>query len=590
MKELFLKTQRRLFLEFIRFLLPYWKKEAVILSLGGITVILGLVNPYFAKLAIDRAFGNKDLKMFVILALAGGAVFILNGLVEGLKNYLDRQIKIKVNFDLNKKVFKHLEKLDLDYFKDKSTGAYLYRTSYDIDRVTDLITSSGPQVIATIPKVLFIFIIVLWLNWQMAVFSLCLAPFLYLLPYYFAKKRKKIWEDLFRNYENIFKRLNEFFSHIYLVKAFARETSEVRGYLRMKIANIRISMRNTGFEVISGFSSSTANKIAIGLITFYGGYEVIKGGMTLGAFTAIMIYIGQMINLQGAFAQLFENMAQGFVSCQRVEEFLDKRSRIIEKKDAQNVLFKKGGIIFKDVSFGYRQNVPVLSGMGLSIEGGSCVALVGASGCGKTTALNLILRLYEPESGDIMIDGYNIRDLSLSSLKGQIGMVLQEPFLWNDTIENNIKYGKPGASRQEIIDAAEVCGVDGFVKRLSEGYGTVIGENGCKISEGQKQKIALARAVIKKPKILILDEAMSSMDSLSEDDIMLKIKQMPEISTVIVVSHRLSTVMSVDLAYFFKKPDKITVAKPLQLIEEDKEFNDLFAAQMEGHAQRPTPE
>ena len=246
------KTQFKLFLKVTRYLLPYWKKEITILFLSGVAVLLGLVNPYLTKLVIDKALGNKDLKVFIILALIGGTVFILNGLISGLKGYLDRQIRIKVNLDLNKRVFKHLGKIDLSYFQDSSTGEHLYKVSYDIERATDFITTTPPQIILNFPKLLFILIIVLRLNWQMAVFSLCLTPLLYLPPYYFTRKR--LWKDITESSEVIFKRLNEVFSHIHLIKAFAKETAEVRNYLKMLIANIRLNLKNIRLEVIGGFA------------------------------------------------------------------------------------------------------------------------------------------------------------------------------------------------------------------------------------------------------------------------------------------------------------------------------------------------
>jgi ATP-binding cassette subfamily B protein len=579
MKNKLHKTQLNLFLRFSKHLLPYWKKEVVILSLNGVGVLLGLVNPFLTKLVIDKAFGNRDLKAFIILALIGGAVFILNGLADGLKNYLDRQIKIKVNFDLNRKIFKHLEKLDLTYFQNKSTGEHLYRVSYDIDRVSDFITTTLPQMVATFPKLLLILVIVLRLNWQMAVFSLCLAPILYLPPYYFTRKMREIWQDLIKQSEGIFKRLNEFFSHIQLVKAFGTEATEVRDYLRKQIARIRMSMRNIRLEVVSGFAASAVNKVAIGLITFYGGYQVIKGQMTLGSLTAIMMYIGQLIGLQYSFAGFFQNIALGLVSCQRIEEILEEEPKIVEAKDAKEVTFNKGRIGFKNISFGYRQDGPVLSGINFNIDGASRIALVGASGCGKTTILNLILRLYDPWFGEIIIDGYNIKDLKFASLKRQIVIALQEPFLLNDTVENNIAYGVDKAEERELIKIAKICGVDDFVSNLPNSYQTVIGENACKLSEGQKQKIAIARALIKKPKILILDEAMSSMDSRSEERIIENIRQIPEILTVIFVSHRLSTVMKADKVYFLDKPGQMLVARGQELIKNNRAFYELFAAQ-----------
>ncbi len=542
-------------------------------------VLLSLVNPYLSKLVIDRAFGNRDLKVFIILTLIGVTIFILNGLVSGLKDYLDRQVKIKVNFDLSKKVFKHFEKLDFDYFQNRSTGEHLYKSSYDIDRAADFITTTLPRVVATFPKLLFILLIILRLNWQMAVFSLCLAPLLYLPPYYFTGKMRKIWKDLIKNSEGIFKHLSEVFSHIQLVKAFGKEAYEVREHLRRRISNIRMRMRNVRLEVVSGFAGSAVNRIVIGLITFYGGYQVIKGQMTLGSLAAIMLYIGQLIGLQNSFAQFFQSIALGLVSCQRLEEILDEKVKMVEVKGARDVLFKKGKIVFRDVSFGYKQGESVLSGISFNIDGGSHIALVGSSGCGKTTILNLLLRLYEPWAGEIIIDGYDIRKLRFSSLKGQVGIALQEPFLWNDTIENNIRYGRPDASEQEVIEAAKICVVDEFVDKLPNRYKTLIGENACKISEGQKQKIAIARALIKRPKILILDEAMSSMDSRSEERIIARVRQIPEILTLIVVSHRLSTVMNADKVYFLHKPDQMLITSGKELLRNNRAFYHLFAAQ-----------
>ncbi len=572
------KTQLRLFLKFARYLLPYWKKEAIILALSEAGVVLGLANPYLSKLVIDRAFGNKDLKVFIVLALIGGVIFVLNGLISGVESYLNRQIRIKVDFDLNKKVFKHLEKLDLGYFQNKSTGEHLFKSSYDIERVVDFITTTPPKLVTYFPRLLFILIILLRLNWQMAVFSLILAPFLYLPPYYFTKRMKRIWEDLIKNSQGIFEHLNDVFSHIQLVKAFAKEAAETRDYLRRKISNIRMSMRNTGLEVASGFAHSAANKVVIGLITFYGGYQVIKGQMSLGSLTAIMMYIGQLIGLEGSFAGLFQNTAFGLVSCSRLEEILDRKPGIIEKEGADSVIFKEPQILFRNVSFGYKQEMPVLSGINFNMDSAGHIALVGPSGCGKTTILNLILRLYEPWTGDIIIGGYDIRGLKISSLRGQIGITLQEPFLFNDTIENNIRYGRPAATEEDLLEVAGITGVDEFVKGLSLGYKTVIGENACKLSEGQKQKISIARALLKRPKILILDEAMSEMDSVSEGKIIAEIRKLP-INIVILVSHRLSSVMACDRVYFLKCPDKMVIDKPQQILKNDREFYNLFAGQ-----------
>jgi ATP-binding cassette subfamily B protein len=345
------------------------------------------------------------------------------------------------------------------------------------------------------------------------------------------------------------------------------------------IVNIRIEITNARWESGASFINESASKIIIGLITFYGGYQVIKGRMTLGSLTAIMLYLHNLINLQYQFISFFETIMVGSVSCRRVSEILDERPQVIEAKDAKNLIFSRAEIIFKNISFGYRPDQYILKNMSFQIAGTAHIALIGPSGCGKTTLLNLLVRLYDPCEGKILIDGCNIKDLKFSVLKGQIGFALQEPFLWNDTIESNIRYGRQNATQEEIFTIARLSGIDDFVKLWPQGYQTIIGEDACKISEGQKQKIAIARALIKKPKILILDEAMSSMDSASEEKIISNIKSVQKDLTLIIVSHRLSTVMSADLGYYFFKPDEMIIDNPRNLCESNKEFNQLFIGQ-----------
>jgi ABC-type multidrug transport system fused ATPase/permease subunit len=347
------------------------------------------------------------------------------------------------------------------------------------------------------------------------------------------------------------------------------------------ITNIRIRIENIKLEIFSGFAASSISRIIIGLIAFYGGWQVIKGEMTLGSLTAIMVYLGQLIGLQRNFAYFFQTTALGLVSCQRVAEVLDVEAKIVEAKGAKEVTFRKGEISFREVSFGFRPQEPILKGISFDIEGGSHIAIVGPSGCGKTTLLNLILRLYDPWSGDIIIDGYRIKDLTFNSLKGQIGMALQEPFLLNDTVEANIGYGRGGADEKEITEAAKISGADDFIINLPDRYRTLIGENACKLSEGQKQKIAIARALVKRPKILIFDEAFSSMDSSSEEMIMKNIKKTQRDVTLIVISHRLSAVLNADLAYFLNRSNGLCIGRGEELLQKNEEFSALFVGQSE---------
>jgi ABC-type multidrug transport system fused ATPase/permease subunit len=285
------------------------------------------------------------------------------------------------------------------------------------------------------------------------------------------------------------------------------------------------------------------------------------------------------MGIHNQFAGFFETMSFSLISYQRIKEILDARPQVQEAKEAKEAVLENCSVELKNVTFGYRLGEAVIRNLSFKIEQDKHIALAGPSGCGKTTLLNLILRLYDPWEGDILIGGYNIKDLQLKSLRENFGIALQEPFLWNDSIKNNITYARPRASEEEVKEVARICLIDRFVDSLPDRYETIIGEDACKLSEGQKQKIAIARALIKKPKILILDEAMSSMDSASEEQIVRNIKEAYKDITIISVSHRLSTVMACDLVYFFKKPDEMVVDKPQHLLEQDEDFQNLFATQ-----------
>jgi len=446
--------------------------------------------------------------------------------------------------------------------------------------VENLITTVPPQTVALFPRLLFTLLIISVLNWKMAIFSLCLTPFLYLPHYYFIKRRRMIWEKWIKNSERIFKVLQEIFSHIYPIRVFGREGIETRKYLRKLIGNIRVELSNIRWEIFDNFVARAVDKIIIGFITFYGGYQVIKGEMTLGSLTAILVYLGQLVTMQSSFISFFQTTVLGLVSCQRVADILDEKDMISKNKKARDIVFKKGELVFNNVGFGYLVGDPVLKDLSFAIEKNKHVSLVGASGLGKTTLLNLIVRIYDPWQGEISIDGVKIRNIRLNNLRRQIGMALQETFLFNDTISNNISYGKQDADKSEVIEAARFSLSHDFIEDMPDKYETIIGENACKLSEGQKQKIAIARALIKRPKILILDEATSSMDSASEGKILLNIKQNQKDTTLITVSHRLSTVRSADLVYFLERPDNIIIGSCEELLQNNIGFRSLFKNQI----------
>jgi ABC-type multidrug transport system fused ATPase/permease subunit len=361
------------------------------------------------------------------------------------------------------------------------------------------------------------------------------------------------------NSQGIFKRLQEVLSHIHLVKAFGKERKEIRGYVRSLAKNIRFNLSNTKLEIWGLFACSLADRVMLGLILFYGGYQVINQELTFGSLSAIIIYLSQLSGIQGSLAQFFQGVTEGMISYERVEAILNTPSAAIELNEAKEFRIAKGSVEFRNVSFGYNKQL-VLDNLSFIIEGGSFAGLVGPSGCGKTTIINLILRLFNPLQGEILVDGLAINKIKSRVFYDQIGVVLQEPFLWNDSIKNNILYSEESASFARVQEAAKIACIDDFVQNLKHGYDTVIGENACKISEGQKQRVAIARAVIKKPRILILDEALSCVDPEKETSIINNLSNFLPNTTMLVISHRISTIERMDKVYFLSNPGKMEIS------------------------------
>jgi ATP-binding cassette subfamily B protein len=571
---------RRKIAQLSRYLLPHWRAMALMLFSSGLGMALGLLNPYIIKLVIDKAYAGRNLKLFVILTASGGAIYIISSALNSLSVYLSGFIKLRINFDLNRRITKKLRGLAYSYFQDNPSGSNLYRIYYDVEQVARLSASALPQAAMFAAQLFLITGIIFYLNWKIALFLLfCVSP-LYILPMFFMNKLQEIIRKLLTSNQDIFSRMQEMFSHIRMIKAFGSETEELRGHIRCLAENIRQHIHIEKFQVYSSFTRGLFNHFIVGLIMFYGGIQLIKGHTTIGSLSALAIYLGQMVGLQSSLFSFSQELSWGLVSQERLEQLLEKEGGPKAETGSQTVFFSEGAIEFKGVTFGYKQPEMILKGLDFRMPGGCCIALVGPSGCGKTTVFNLILRLFQPWSGSILIDGEDIQRIKSSIFFAQVGAILEEPFLWNDTVANNIRYGKKGADLGEIQEAAQLACVDDFIGTLPLGYDTVIGEDACKISEGQKQRIAVARALIRRPKILLIDEAFSSLDALHETQILKNIREALAGSSIIIISHRLSTVMTADIAYFLSRPNQIVAAKPRELLEGNKEFYNLFQAQI----------
>ncbi|MCG2660075.1 MAG: ABC transporter ATP-binding protein/permease, partial [Kiritimatiellae bacterium] len=455
---------------FNKYLYNYWRLQAAVIFLGLVTVPLSLLNPYLAKLIIDKAYGNKDLKLFLILAVIGGSIFVINGLLTSLSDYLSQRVKCGVNFNMTKDTFRHLQSLPVSFFKDKSAGEHIYKISNDVGSLSHFVADTVPAMATLFPRFLFILIIVFYLNWELALLATLLVPISCVSPYLFTKWIREMTRRMAEKFEGIFERLLEVFVNIHLVKALGKEDYEIRRFEESLTEKIDCELKNAKLLSVSSFSGSVLNKVIGGVIALYGGYQVIQGTMTLGSLTAIMIYLTQLLGLTNSIGRFYETVLISSVSRERLGEILDITPGRRDAQGAVDHRIMRGRIEFRDISFGYNRNEFIMKGMSFSIEPSAKIALTGPSGCGKTTLLALILGLYEPGEGSILLDELDIRDIKLKCLKAQIGIALQEPFLWNDTVANNILYGAEQAGKEDMIKAAKIAEAHNFILNLPEQY------------------------------------------------------------------------------------------------------------------------
>ncbi|MFA6383919.1 MAG: ABC transporter ATP-binding protein [Candidatus Omnitrophota bacterium] len=563
------------------YLAPYRREWLVILALSVAGGFLSLGAPFLTRWVVDVSLLKKDFKSFLIYAFIGGGLYVLGEILNWSRYWLERTIRLRVNFDLNRKIFQHLQSLSYSWFQRTSAGEHIFTVNYDIETVTEFITSSLPQLLSVVPRSVCIIAIVFYFNWKMALCALLLAPFLFLPGYLYSRIMEKLSQQIVGSSEKVLVCLQEIFSHMQLIKVWGAEKKSARGFLHALIANIRVSVRYLKPEIASGVTAQIFAKCIMGLIGLFGGYLAIKGDMTLGTLAAIMVYLTQLIGLQSQIASFWQANLAGIISCKRVADILDTAPLIKDGPDARSLDIGKGDIRFKGIGFGYVPGEFVVKNLSFSIRPGEHVALAGPSGKGKTTLLSLMVRLYDLWEGDITFDGCSIRSLSIRCLKDQIGVAMQEHFLWDDTIHNNITYRVPWATVKEVEDIGRVAGLDDLARALPLGYQTMIGENACRISEGQKQKIAIARALFKKPRILILDEAMSAMDSQSEEMVLKNIRERYKSMTVIIVSHRFSTLKGCDRALYLAGKDTLIEGNMGELLRGDPGFRRLFAGQLE---------
>ena len=564
----------------LRFFAPYRKRIILLGILEIFSASFLLAGPYFSKLYIDKAFLNKNMHAFLKITGFGAVLFLLSILARVIRDITKKDTALKMNVSVSKKFIKQLFSLDLSFFQSHSVGENFYRIS-DVDTITRFITEDITSVATDLFRLGLIFIISVFVDYRLTAVMFILSPLFFLQSLKMRKKIRSLYEQVWKSQVKLSKRLQEGLSRILAIKAFGWERFQRHAYIRLLIENMRLGLRVFRWSIFKSLTASISSRLIYGIITIYGGWLIIKGRLSLGTYTAAVLYIGQLGGLLESFASRFEYFIQKAISLDKFFEVLEAQASIKDSPDAKDFPSLDTGIIFDSVTFGYNTDKQVFEGLNLHIPTRRWVAIVGPSGCGKTTLVNLILRLYEPQSGKILIGSQELRRIKIKSLRDKIAIATQEPLLFDFSLKENIGYGLRHLNEEDIHKALELVQAEEFVKGLKFGIDTNIGENAVILSQGYKQRIALARAIVREPELLLLDEATSSIDSQSEEKIFRSLSEVRVGKSTIVISHRLSSIADADRIFFLSGSAEIEEGTHEALIEKSNKYREFFHAQLQ---------
>ena len=557
-------NKRQLFARMLRLLLPYKPAVALTLVLMGLGGCIGLIQPLITKWIPDLVFvpavgGNVPAESFWyrygpagswrLLLLFGGMMLLMllvSPLIGAVREYVNAWIGNRIVVDLSNRVFAHMMRLSLSFYHQNDTGEVMSRITRDVSRVHRFLIGRLPTMLFNIVMLVLYLALMLGMHWQLALIVLFPVPLLALASEIARRKVHRIYHMLWRRYASINRFLADVIPGMRVVKAFARGGHERARFEGIMSGVFEYEMRGTTVRVLLSPVFHLGTGIGHVLVFVAGGYLLIRGGGAEGAMSIgiITMFTGLMWRFNGAVTSLagaLPDFERAFTSADRVFDVLDSEPDLAGEDRTIEMQPIEGAVEFRNVTFGYEAEEPVLKDVSFIAQPGDMIGLVGHSGAGKTTVINLVCHFYRADDGHVLIDGQDLAHVKVESLRRQIGVVSQDPFLFSGTIAQNIAYGKPDATPMEVIAAAKAANAHEFILKFPEGYDTMLGERGARVSGGERQRIAIARAILRDPRILILDEATASVDTETEEKIQDALRRLVAGRTTFAIAHRLST-------------------------------------------------
>jgi ATP-binding cassette subfamily B protein len=560
--------------------LPYWRQEALVLVCIVIGSALGLAPALYTKHLIDVSLARHDLHGLwsdVGGMIAAAAIAAVVGVYQG---YMNSLVGEGIMRDIRTSLVSHLHRMPISFFTNTKTGEIMNRVSSDVDNVDNVVTGTLVTIVTNVATILTTVVTMFVLDWKLSLLALAVVP-LMILPLSPVGRRMYAVRKLTRQKRDEIESLTQetlSISGITLIKSFVRETFEAKRFYAtssdLMTLEIRLAM------VGRWFIAAIAAMVIVGpaIVWLGGGYLTIYYGLTIGTIVAFVALLGRLYGPASALAGVQVQIVSALAVFERIFEYLDMAPEPSGSEVRPHV---DGDIRFEDVHFAYTPERTALNGVDLHIEPGQVAAFVGPSGAGKTTITQLVPRFYDPQSGRITIDGLDVRDYDIDSLRSHIGIVTQETYLFHDTIGNNLRYGRQDATQAEIVEAARAANIADFIASLPEGYDTIVGERGHKLSGGERQRLAIARVLLKDPRILILDEATSALDSENEALIQAAFDKAMRGRTSLVIAHRLSTILSADVIFVIERGRVVERGTHAQLLLAGGTYARLYRTQFE---------
>lgn len=553
-----------------------------VIGMVTLTTALSLLGPYLMGVAIDQyiVVGDRAGLMRIVLLMLG--IYVVHSGTTWVQSILMIRVSQQTVRELRRDLFAKLQTLSLRYFDQRPHGELMSRLTNDVENVNAVLSENVTNFLSSILTLIGVVGMMLALNVPLALVSMIIVPLMVVFTRYIARNSRQGFRDQQESLGILNGLIEETISGGKVIRAYGREEAVIDEFEQNNRRLRDTSIRAQTYAGFMGPGGNLINNFGFVVVASVGGWMAVKGWATVGIIASFLTYAQQLRNPINQIATLFNSIQSALAGAERIFEVQDEIPEIEDVPDAAPLESLRGSVVFDDVSFGYKTDVPVLKRVNLTAEPGQTVALVGPTGAGKTTIINLLSRFYDVDAGTIMIDGHNIREVRKADLRRRLGIVLQDTFLFSESVMENIRYGRLEASDDEVIAAAKMANADHFIRRLPQGYHTILSERAGNLSQGQRQLLAIARAILADPSILILDEATSSVDTRTESQIQEAMLRLMEGRTSFVIAHRLSTIRDADKILVIRNGEIVESGTHVELLAEQGFYHHLYMSQFKG--------